>query len=133
VPNVFPDNLPDRIRQLERDVDELKALLRQRQPLTTASQGWVLSEMSIPSVESDTVRIGCNNADFFARTSSGVTKRMFAQAAAIANQDNFISDNVGGTPNATQYNNLRADAVATRAYVFEVVSRFRASGQMASP
>ncbi|MFC4006655.1 hypothetical protein ACFOY2_05445 [Nonomuraea purpurea] len=128
MPDLYPNDLTVRIRQLERDVEELKALLRARQPTTAASQGWLLSNMSIPSVSAGTCHIGCTGGDVFSVNAAGKIKRMFEQAPAIDNQANFISGDIGGTPNATQYNNLRADAVATRAYVFSVVTLLRGAG-----
>jgi len=115
VPNVYPDNLPDRIRQLERDVEELKTLLRQRPPLTAASQGWRMSDMAIPSVGPGEVQIGSNGGELFVATESG-TKRLNqldVPGATPAYPSSFSSPaTVTGTVQDTHYNLLRADVVA---------------------
>ncbi|MEU7861211.1 hypothetical protein [Nonomuraea sp. NPDC049141] len=131
MPDVYQGSLVSELRDLRRRVEELEALLKARPALTAASQGWLLTNMSIPSVAAGTVHIGANGGDFFAQTTSG-TKRMFLQAAAIANQANFISGDIAGTPTATQYNNLRADAVATRQYGFDLTTRLRTAGVIAT-
>lgn len=126
--DLYPQDAAARIKQLERDVAELKALLQARPPLTQASQGWRMSNMAVPSVASGTCHIGCNGGEFFSVNSSGVVKRMFAQAAKIDNQDSFTSGDIAGTPTASQYNALRADAVATRQYGFDLTTRLRTAG-----
>jgi hypothetical protein len=131
VPDVYPSDAAARIRQLEKDVAELKALLQARPGQTQASKGWLLTDMSIPTVSAGTCHIGCNNSDFFAQTAAG-TKRMFLQAAAVANQANFLSGQIAGAPTMTQYNNLQTDAVLTRAKIFEMQTSLRNSGQMAT-
>jgi hypothetical protein len=73
-----------RIRQLERDVEELKSLLRGREPLTAASKGWLLSNMTIPSPAFGTVHIGANGGQFYSVESGGVVKRMYPQVAAAS-------------------------------------------------
>lgn len=130
MPDVYPGDLLAEIRDLRKRVEDLEALLKARTPITSASKGWLLTDMSIPTVSAGTVHIGSNGGDFFAATTSG-TKRMFLQAATIANQANFISGDIAGTPTATQYNNLRADAVATRAYGFDLTTRLRTAGVIA--
>jgi hypothetical protein len=131
VPDVYPSDATARIRQLEKDVAELKALLQARPGQTQASKGWLLTDMSIPTVSAGTVHIGSNGGDFFAATTSG-TKRMFLQAATITNQVPFTSGDIGGAPTAAQYNALRADAVATRAYGFDLTTRLRNAGIIAT-
>ncbi|MFG1963076.1 hypothetical protein [Nonomuraea sp. NPDC049028] len=132
MPDVYPADLGTRIRTLEREVAELKALLQARQPMTAASKGWLLTDMSIPSVESGTCHLGCNDGDVFSVNASGQVKRMFLQAAVIANQADFTSGDIAGTPTPAQYNALRADAVATRQYAFDLTTILRSAGHIAT-
>lgn len=131
MPDVYPADAAARIRQLERDVADLKALLQARPALTQASQGWRMSDMSVPSVSSGTCHVGCNGGEFFSVNSAGTVKRMFSQAAAITNQVDFLSGQIGGAPTQTQYNNLQTDAVRTRAYAFDLTTILRNAGIIA--
>lgn len=131
MPDLYTANLVTKVDELLRRVEQLEALLRVRPPLTAASQGWLLSNMSIPSVDSGTCHLGCNGGDVFSVNASGQVKRMYLQAAVIANQGNFTSSDIGGTPTAAQYNALRADAVATRAYGFSLTTILRNAGYIA--
>lgn len=83
MPDVYPGDLTTRIRQLEKDVEELKALLGSREPLTVASQGWMLANMTIPAVGAGQVHIGANNNDFYARSINGI-KRLMDTAGHVA-------------------------------------------------
>ena len=128
----FSGDLADEVAILRAEVAELKAIIRTRPALTTASQGWRLTDMTIPSVTSGEVRIGSSSSDFFVATTAGV-KRAFLQAAAITNQANMLA----GTPAPTDYDpswatNLRADVAATRQYAFDLTSRLRTAGMVAS-
>jgi hypothetical protein len=72
VPNVYPGDPWERIRQLERDVEELKALLKARDPLTSASQGWLLNSMASPVVPaSGDVHIYAQTGRLWARSTLG--------------------------------------------------------------
>lgn len=131
VPDVYPSDATARIRQLEKDVAELKALLQARPGQTQASKGWLLADMSIPTVSAGTVHIGSNGGDFFAATTSG-TKRMFLQAATIANQANMLAGaSAPGTYSASYLTDLREDVRATRQFAFDLTSRFRTAGTIA--
>lgn len=132
MPDVYPADLSTRIRTLEREVAELKALLQARQPMTAASKGWLLTDMSIPSVEAGTCHIGCNNNDFFAQTTAG-TKRMFLQAASIANQANMLAGaSAPGSYSPSYFTDLREDVRATRQYAFDLTSILRTAGHIAT-
>ncbi|MFI7113944.1 hypothetical protein ACIBK9_47040 [Nonomuraea sp. NPDC050227] len=48
MPDVFPNDLMGEIRQLQRDVEELKALMRSQPGKTVASQGWAMHSMTAP-------------------------------------------------------------------------------------
>jgi hypothetical protein len=131
VPDVYPSDAAARIRQLEKDVAELKALLQARPGQTQASKGWLLTDMSIPTVSAGTVHIGSNGGDFFAVTTAG-TKRMFLQAATIANQANMLAGvSAPGTYSPSYLTDLREDVRATRQYAFDLTSRFRTAGTIA--
>lgn len=79
MPDVYPSDLTARIRQLEKDVEELKALLGSREPLTSASKGWLMSNMTIPTVDSGQAHIGTSDNEVFAATING-TKYMLPRA-----------------------------------------------------
>jgi hypothetical protein len=72
VPNVYPGDPWERIRQLERDVEELKAMLNARRPLTEASAGWLLRNQSAPSVPPvNDVHIYASSGRLWARSTLG--------------------------------------------------------------
>ncbi|MEU6710017.1 hypothetical protein ABZ897_00945 [Nonomuraea sp. NPDC046802] len=71
MPDRFPDDLFEQIRQLTARVDQLEAQLQQRPGVTKASQGWRMADMTIPSVGSGEIHIGSNGGDFFVSTTSG--------------------------------------------------------------
>jgi hypothetical protein len=125
----FPGDLTDEVARLRAEINELKALLKSRPALTQASQGWRMANMTIPAVGAGEIHVGANGDDFYAATSSGV-KRILSPAAPIANQANFTSSDISSTPTAAQYNALRADAVATRQYAFDLTTRLRNAGHI---
>ena len=132
MPDVYPSDAAARIRQLEKDVAELKALLQARPGQTQASKGWLLTDMSIPTVSSGTCHIGCNNSDFFAQTTAG-TKRMFLQAATIANQANMLAGaSAPGSYSPSYFTDLREDVRATRQYAFDLTTILRTAGHIAT-
>lgn len=92
MPDVYPNDLVQRIRDLEKRVEELQALLGSREPLTAASKGWLLSNMTIPTVSSGQAHIGANNNDVFASTING-TKYMLPRAP----NPGTVSGSVGDT------------------------------------
>lgn len=132
MPDLYPGDLMTRLDQLERTVAELQALLGARQPLTAASQGWLMSNMSVPSVSAGTCHIGCNSGDVFSVNASGQVKRMFLQAAATATQDPLQTDvTAPGSYSAAWGQRVRDDLVATRATGFAIQSVLRTAGIMA--
>lgn len=110
----FSGNLADEVAQLRAELNELKALVRQRPALTTASQGWKMTDMTIPSVGPGEIQIGSNGGDLFVATDSG-TKRipdLNTPGAAPTYPASFSSPaTVSGTVQDTHYNLLRADVV----------------------
>ncbi|MER7361953.1 hypothetical protein [Nonomuraea wenchangensis] len=123
---MYPGDPWERIRQLERDVEELKALLSARQPLTAASQGWRMADMGIPSVSAGQVQIGSNGGDFYVATASGV-KRIPDLSLPGVTPDyptSFTSPaTIGSAPTAANYNALRADAAMLQVCVRSIINR----------
>lgn len=90
----FPDDLFGEIRRLTARVEALEAQLRARPALTAASQGWLMSNRSVPSVSSGEIHIGCNAGDFYVSTASG-TKRIPGVAAAVTAPNPTLSNAPG--------------------------------------
>lgn len=80
MPDVYPGDLANRIRQLEKDIEDLKA--QGRPAATEASQGWRLKSMSVPAVPSGEAHIGADASGFFAADVNGV-KRMMYKASHV--------------------------------------------------
>ncbi|MEV4574913.1 hypothetical protein AB0K16_16825 [Nonomuraea jabiensis] len=78
----YPDDVFAEIRDLYKRVEQLEAQLGQRAPLTTASQGWLLADMTIPSVPAEHVQIGSNGEDLFVARPSGSVKGFLLRAPA---------------------------------------------------
>ncbi|MEU4224267.1 hypothetical protein AB0F17_08240 [Nonomuraea sp. NPDC026600] len=132
MPDVYPSDAAARIRQLEKDVAELKALLQARPGQTQASKGWLLTDMSIPIVEAGTVHIGSNGGNFFAATTAG-TKRMFLQATYVAHTANMTAGaSAPGTYSPSYCQAVREDVRAVRQTLADQMDAERASGQQAS-
>ncbi|MEU6725456.1 hypothetical protein ABZ917_17250 [Nonomuraea wenchangensis] len=128
----FPGDLADEVARLRAEVNELRALVRQRAPLTTASQGWRMTDMAIPSVGPGEVRIGSNNGEFFVQTESG-TQRLNQLNVPVTTPTypaSFSSPaTVSGTVQDTHYNLLRADVVnQTFTPLREVINRLATAG-----
>ena len=111
----FSGNLADEVAALRAEVAELKAIIRARPALTTASQGWRMTDMDIPSVAAGEIQIGSNDGDLFVATADG-TKRiptLNIPGAAPDYPGSFTSPaTVSGTVLDVHYNALRADVVA---------------------
>ncbi|TYB69753.1 hypothetical protein FXF51_06205 [Nonomuraea sp. PA05] len=91
MPDVYPTDLTQRIRDLEKAVEELRAGAS-REALTEASQGWVLREMATPSVPpTGDIHIYAQGGQLYARSSFGTialndqAKAGFVQAVGAAN------------------------------------------------
>ncbi|MGI5274902.1 hypothetical protein ACQEUU_37615 [Nonomuraea sp. CA-218870] len=110
----FSGNIADDVAKLRAEVNELRALVRQRQPLTTASQGWKMTDMAIPSVGPGEIQIGSNGGELFVATESG-TQRLNQLNVPVATPPYPASFNspatIGSNPTAQNYNDLRADVV----------------------
>lgn len=110
----FSGNLADEVAQLRAEVDELKALVRQRPALTTASQGWKMTDMSIPSVGPGEIQIGSNGGELFVATENGTQRlpTLNVPGAAPDYPGSFLSPaTVSGTVEPAHYNALRKDVV----------------------
>jgi hypothetical protein len=127
VPDVYPGDAAARIRQLERDVEELKALIRARPATTAASLGWRMANMSIPTVGPGEIQIGSSGGEFFVATENGVRTLPASNVAPAPTwPGSFTSDNIGANPNAAQYNALRADCVMLHTSLRSVIVSGRA-------
>jgi hypothetical protein len=122
----YADDLFEQIRQLTARVALLEAQLKQRPALTQASQGWRMTEMSIPSVGDGEIHIGANDGELFVTTPSG-TKRLNQVNVPVARPQypsSFDSPaTIGGTPTAENYNDLRADAAMLQVCVRSVIDQ----------
>lgn len=132
MPDVYPGDPWARIRQLEKDVEELRAMLQNRQPLTTASRGWRMANMAVPSVSAGEIHVGSNNDDLFVQTASG-TRRIapvMSSVAALTVPAGSANDSivaVGGTYDQTVLNDNFRD-LGTK--VNDVISRLKSTGRM---
>lgn len=72
MPDVYPGDLATRIKDLEKAIEELKAQVQGRDPLTEASQGWILRSMTTPSLPPDgDIHIYAQGGQLWARSSFG--------------------------------------------------------------
>ena len=122
MPDVYPADLMERFRQLERRVEQLEA---SRGSLTAASKGWLMSNMTIPSVSAGTIQIGCNGDDFFVKTSS-TTKRIPGVAANVAAVSTIDAGATYTTSVQTLINELKTKVNAH-------LSADKSAGQMQGP
>lgn len=110
----FSGNIADEVSRLRAEINELKALVRQRSALTTASEGWRMKDMSIPNVGPGEIQIGSNGGELFVATDSGVKRipDLALPGAAPTYPASFSSPaTVSGTVQDTHYNLLRSDIV----------------------
>lgn len=110
----FSGNLADEVAALRAEVAELRAIVRSRPALTTASSGWRLKDQDIPDVSGDEVHIGSNDGELFVATSSGVQRlnQLNAPVSRPTYPASFSSPaTVSGTVLPEHYNLLRADVV----------------------
>lgn len=123
----FSGDLADEVARLRAEVKELRELVRARPATTQASQGWRMNDMSIPTVGPGEIQIGSNNGELFVATESGVRTLPASNVAPAPTwPGSFTSDNIGGTPNAAQYNALRADCVMLHTSLRSVIVSGRA-------
>lgn len=128
----FPGDDADDFAGLRKAVDELQALLRARAPLTEASKGWVLRAMPAPDtgdLDPDDVWIHARSGRLWVSSQSGdIPLVEVPQAAPVGIAADMTSGTIGGTPNAAQYNALRADALEVRAQLNALINSLRAAG-----
>ena len=123
----FSGDLADEVARLRAEVKELRELVRARPATTQASQGWRMNDMTIPTVGPGEIQIGSNNGELFVATESGVRTLPASNVAPAPTwPGSFTSDNIGGTPNAAQYNALRADCVMLHTSLRSVIVSGRA-------
>jgi hypothetical protein len=108
----FSGDLADEVARLRAEVKELRELVRSRPATTSASLGWRMANMSIPSVGPGEIQIGSNDGELFVQTESGTKRLPPLPGAAPTYPGSFTSPaTIGGTPTAQNYNELRADVV----------------------
>ena len=135
MPDVYPNDLMDRFRAMEKRLEEVEALLRQRSPLTVASQGWRMTSMAVPSVSVGECHIGCTGSEFFAQTPAG-TRFMYPPMSEVE----LFTLPAGGTPNdalvaagGTYDQNVINDNFRdVGAKINVMIGRFQSSGRMAT-
>ena len=128
----FPSDLLTEIRQLRARVETLEAQARQREGLTSASQGWKIGNMPAPPTPTGGGHLFAAGGDPFWTDSSGAVHELitppFPQASAVANQDPLETDSSAPTNySSTWGQRVRTDLVATRAKVFEIQTALRTS------
>ena len=114
----FPGDLSGEIAALRAEVDELKALIKNRPALTKASTGWRMTDMASPSVPDGEIHIGANGGDLYVATASDVKRiTSITKAASPTFPPSFDSPaTVGGTTTpSSAYNLLRADCATLQA------------------
>lgn len=123
----FSGDLADEVARLRAEVKELRELVRARPATTSASLGWRMSDMAIPSVGPGEIQIGANNGELFVATENGVRTLPASNVAPAPTwPGSFTSENIGANPNAAQYNALRADAVMLHTSLRSVIVSGRA-------
>jgi len=127
--NKFPADDEGDFTSLRRAVDDLQAVLKNREPLTEASAGWILRDRDDPETPAGGVHIYAQGGEFYVRTGAGLIRDIIPpQAAAVAIAANMTSAEIGSAPNSVQYNNLRADVVEVRAQLNALINSLRAAG-----
>lgn len=109
MPDVYPADLLARFRELEKRVEQLEGA---RGSLTAASKGWLMSNMTIPSVSAGTIQIGCNAGEFFVATNTTV-KRIPSAAAAVSAVSTTDAGSTYTTSVQTLINELKTKVNAT--------------------
>ncbi|WP_326646697.1 hypothetical protein OG884_18895 [Streptosporangium sp. NBC_01755] len=131
----FPGDLSAEIRQLRAEVDELRALLRQQSPLTSASAGWKIGNMASPPTPAGGGHLFASGGDPYWKDSGGVVHELitppFPQGIAVANPPNFTSGSASGS-DAVVINALRADAAGTKVALDLLLSSLRAAPLIAT-
>lgn len=130
----YPGDVLAELRSLRAEVNELKALLRQRDGLTTASAGWVISNRAAPPTPTGAGHLfASGGVPFWTDSSGNIHELITPQASAVPNQDPLVTDSTApGTYNSTWGQRVRTDLVATRATVFDIQTALRNADLMAS-
>jgi hypothetical protein len=108
----FSGDLADEVARLRAEVKELREMVRARPATTSASLGWRMADMGIPTVGPGEIQIGSNGGDLFVATESGTKRLPNLPGAAPDYPGSFTSPaTIGSDPTAANYNALRADIV----------------------
>jgi hypothetical protein len=133
VADKFPGDLSGEIAALRAEVDELKALIKNRPALTKASTGWRMTDMDIPSVPAGEVHIGSNDGDLYVATSSEV-KRItpITPAADVGGMSGLSTPNSWpSTYNPATGGLVQDDLDMIRTWVLQMRTNLRAANLMA--
>jgi hypothetical protein len=123
----FSGDLADEVARLRAEVKELRELVRSRPATTSASLGWRMANMAIPTVGPGEIQIGSNNGELFVATENGVRTLPASNVAPAPTwPGSFTSENIGANPNAAQYNALRTDCVMLHTSLRSVIVSGRA-------
>src|SRR4051812_12279602 len=110
----YPGDVLAEIRKLRAEVDELRALLRQRDGLTSASAGWKIGNRTTPSAPASGGHLFANGGDPYWIDSGSIITPLItvipaaASVTALTANSGTISDtinSVGGTYDQTALNN----------------------------
>lgn len=132
----YPGDLLAEFRRLRRDVDELKALLRTRTPLTTASAGWFLPNRSTPAAPSGGAHIYASGGELVVSTGNGQTFTVEPppQGASVDFPPVLTSPSAPGSVTVEVYQLLRDDCQSgLRATLIALITSLRNAGIIASP
>ncbi|GAA3416248.1 hypothetical protein [Streptosporangium vulgare] len=125
--NRFPADDEGDFSDLRTAVDEIQALLRTRAPLIEASRGWILRQMSQPSIPpSGDVHIYASGGRLRALSTLDDVPLVNRQGAAVAIAANMTSGTIAGSPTMAQYNALYNDVVEVRAQLNALINSLRA-------
>ncbi|MFI7691799.1 hypothetical protein ACIBQ6_22210 [Nonomuraea sp. NPDC049655] len=117
--DLYPGNLLQDIRQLQRDVEEIKALLRAQPGKTTASQGWIMHSMSAP----DTSAVPAGGAQLYFRggllryrAAGNVSEVTLPAPVVLADMGDIVTADAGSTYTATVQQLINEIKTVVRAF-----------------
>lgn len=125
----YPRGLEDRLDALERRVEQLFASIQNRQPLTTASQGWQIPNGSLPSAPASGGHLTAAGSEPYWTDSSGSSYSLkppepSPPASAPNWPDSFSSPaSIVSPPSASDYNLLRSDCAGLHDDLRSVILR----------
>lgn len=128
----FPGDLTGEIAALRAEVDELKALIKNRPALTHASTGWRMTDMAIPSVPDGEIHIGSNAGELYVATASEVRRITITPAADVGGMSGLSTPNAWpSTYNPATGGLVQDDLDMIRLWVLQLRANLRAANLMA--